>query len=123
MKFRIQVDRQAGEQPVELPLARMLVTTEPRSSHADALKRLEDIAASRPEQARFLEIDGWPAVELEFFEALPRRGQRAGAPDDVVRRAITAVAADDQVLNFDISMVPNAPPDLLRAPPSRSRAI
>jgi hypothetical protein len=122
-EVRVQVDRQAGEQAVEFPLARMLVTTEPRGSHADALKRLDDIAASRPEQARFVEIDGWPAVELEFFEALPRRGQRAGVPNEILRRAITAIAADDQVLNFDISLVPNAPADLLLAAQGVARNV
>jgi len=122
-EVRVPTDRPGGEQSVEFPLARLLVTTEPRGSHADALKRLDDIAASRPEQARFVEIGGWPALELEFFEALPRRGQQAGTPNEIVRRAITAIAADDEVLNFDISLVQNAPADLLRAAQEVARNV
>jgi hypothetical protein len=122
-EVRVPTERPGGEQSVEFPLARMLVTTEPRGSYGDALKRLDDIAASRPEPARFVEIGGWPALELEFFEALPRRGQQTGVPNEIVRRAITAIAADDEVLNFDISLVQNAPPDLLRAAQDVARNV
>jgi hypothetical protein len=54
-EVRVPTDQPGAEQSVEFPLARMLVTTEPRGSFGDALKRLDDIAASRPEQARFVE--------------------------------------------------------------------
>src|SRR5689334_16290261 len=55
--------------------ARVLVTTEPRTSPADAVERLSEIAATYKETARFLDIGGWPAVEVIFTEMLPRRGQ------------------------------------------------
>jgi hypothetical protein len=102
------------EQLIEMPLARMLITTEPRTSYEEALRRLDEIAASRPEPARFLEVGGWPAVELEFQEPLPQRGQRGGAPDAVITRAWTAIAVGAQLVNFDITLLPNSPLELLR---------
>src|SRR5689334_7071265 len=65
-----QVRLRAGAAaPGEFPLARIMITTETRSSHADALERLADIATSLPDAPRFVTIGGWPAVELEFKEA------------------------------------------------------
>jgi hypothetical protein len=124
-RTRVRTEGMAQEQAVEFPLARMLVTVEPRSSHEDALKRLEDIAASRPETARFVEIAGWPAVELEFDEALPRRGKQAIAAEsaELRKRAIIAIAAGDELLNFDISLAPNAPLDLLRGAQDLVRSV
>ncbi|MFZ0935866.1 MAG: hypothetical protein ACLP6W_23320 [Bryobacteraceae bacterium] len=110
-------------QNVEYPQARVLITTEQRSSHDDAVKRLQDIAKSRSGTVRFLQIGGWPAVELEFVEALPRRGapQRGAEPEAAmnadspqVQRAIVAIAADATVLHFDISLSPDAPASMLQ---------
>jgi hypothetical protein len=42
----------------DYPMARVLITTETRTSHEDALRRLQDLAASRPGSARFVEIGG-----------------------------------------------------------------
>jgi hypothetical protein len=100
-------------QVVEYPLARILITTENRTSHEDALKRLRDIAASRPAPARFVEIGGWPAIELDFTEPLPRRGQATQGPAEVVQRSIIAIASERTVLHFDISLTPDAPAALL----------
>jgi hypothetical protein len=109
-------DAQRTAEPlIEIPLARILITIEPRTSHEDALRRLDEIAASRPEPARFVNISGWPAVELEFQEPLSQRGQRAGpSADAVVTRARLAIAAGDQLVNFDVFLAPDAPRDLLR---------
>ena len=99
------------EEVAQAVVARTLITTEQRLNHEDAVKRLEDIAASRNEPARFLEIGGWPAVEIEFAEPLPRRGKGDQFPlqEVVVQRTITAIAADDQLVRFDISLMPEAP--------------
>ena len=102
---------------VQSVLARVLITTEPRSNHEDAIKRLQDIAASRLETARFVEIGGWPAVELEFKEPLPRRGNEQGeaqGPSPLIQRSITAIAMDDKLVKFDTSLAPDASPDLLQ---------
>jgi hypothetical protein len=114
-----QVPAQEPGRMAESVLARVLITTEPRSSHEDAIKRLQDIAASRPETARFVEIGGWPAVELEFKEPLPRRGSEQGegelqGPTPLIQRAITAIAMENRLVKFDTSLAPDAPPDLLQ---------
>jgi len=109
-------------QNVEYPLARVLVTTEQRLSHDDALQRLQDIAKSRTGTVRFLEIGSWPAVEIEFTENLPRRGapqrgaepEQMNAPSPQVQRAIVAIAADTSVLHFDITLSPGAPANALQ---------
>ncbi len=109
------------KQPTKYAVARILITTEPRTSHADALKRLESIAASRQFPAQFIEIGGWPAVEMKFVEPLPRRGAKeeeeaeVAAPEVSVQRAITAIAADDKVVMFDVSVLPDAPPGLMES--------
>jgi hypothetical protein len=105
------------EQVVEYALARVLITTEPRSSPEDALMRLDDIATSRPESALFVEVGGWPAVKLEFVAPLPRRGQegaQADSSDVRTQRAIVAIAADTNLVRFDISLGRNAPSNLLQ---------
>lgn len=121
------VEGKAVEQPTEYAVARVLITTEPRGSYADALKRLEAIAASRDEPAQFAEIGGWPAVEVKFVERLPRRGAKgeeaeALSPDVIVQRAITAIAADDKVTMFDASVLPDAPQGLLQGAQDLTRS-
>ncbi|MGH9672401.1 MAG: hypothetical protein ACRD44_04415 [Bryobacteraceae bacterium] len=49
------VDQPGAEaKVVDFPMARVLITTEVRTSHMDAVKRLKDIAVSRAEPARYL---------------------------------------------------------------------
>ncbi len=90
----------------EAGVARMLITTETRSSFEDAVDRLQQIARSRDGTVRFFERDGWPAVEITFTEALPRRGQRATPPEpQTATRQITAVAVEASVVRVDVSTV------------------
>ncbi len=107
--------------PVESALARILITTEERTSTADALQRLQDIARSRGGTPRVTEIGGWPAIIIEFTEPLPRRGapqQEQEPPLDLsdrqIQSAIVAVAAGTKVIDFNISLAPGAPAQLLQ---------
>jgi hypothetical protein len=117
-----------AEQPAGSLVARILITAEPRSSYADALKRLAEIAASRDEPAKFVEIGGWPAVEMKFIEPLPTRGAEGQEGTErspkkiLVQRAITAIAADDQVVRFDVSVLPNAPQALMEGAQDLTRS-
>ena len=104
--------------------ARVLITTEQRLNHEDALQRLRDIAESTTNgTVRFVEIGGWPAVVLEFMEPLaqpgapqePEDNQGEPAPDDSPAQcAIVAVAAGTTVMDFDITLAPGAPHALLQ---------
>ncbi|HET8549657.1 MAG TPA: hypothetical protein VFL57_16725 [Bryobacteraceae bacterium] len=100
-------------QTVDYNMARILITREPRTTHADAVKRLQEIAAERPFPARFVEIGGWPAVEIDFQERLPRRGQAAQVFEANVPQAAIAVAAGTTLIRFDIALAPDAEPALL----------
>ena len=70
------VEKKGAEQPTGYAVARVLITTELRGSYENALQRLRAIAASRDDPAQFVEIGGWPSVEVKFVEPLPRRGAR-----------------------------------------------
>jgi hypothetical protein len=101
----------------QVRLARMLITTEPRLSRSDARQRLLDIARSRSTSPSFFSIGGWPAVEIRFKEPLPEPGDedaegRVGPPP-IVQRAMMAIAANQQVVDFDIWLAPDAPSGLL----------
>jgi hypothetical protein len=108
----------------EYPVARTLITTEVRSNHEDALKRLEDIAASRDAATDFIEVGGWPAIEVKFTEKLQRRGKNAAVEPEVqVERAITAIAQDNKVVIFDTSLLQEAPPDLMKGAQEISKNV
>ncbi|GLI39950.1 hypothetical protein KI811_01790 [Geobacter hydrogenophilus] len=113
----------------EYPVARLLITTESRSDHADALKRLESIAASRDVPAEFIEVGGWPAVEVTFTESLPRRGAKGeeeeepSAPEVTVQRTVTAIAQGDKVVIFDSSVLPEAPQGLMKGAREITRSV
>lgn len=99
------------------PVGRIFITTEARTDQADALRRLEAIAASRNAPAEFVEVGGWAAVEIKFTEQLPRRGAKGDEeggpmPEQRVQRTITAIAQDDKVVVMDASVLPDAPTDL-----------
>jgi hypothetical protein len=117
----------ARDQPTSFPVARALITIEPRASYPDALKRLEAIAASRESPAEFIEIGGWPAVELKFADRLPRRGAKEddepSSPDVTVQRLITAIAAYDKIVNFDVTILPEAPQGLLQGAEELTRSV
>lgn len=53
------------------PVARMLVTTEERRSHEEAVNRLLQIAAGFDAAPTFLEIGGWHALQRRVLAPLP----------------------------------------------------
>jgi hypothetical protein len=85
--------------PRDVYAARMLITSEPRKSHANALQRLLEIAIERRGSASFVAIGGWPAVEVGFVDRAVTRGE-ATASSRFATHAITAIAAGDRVVRF-----------------------
>jgi hypothetical protein len=120
------VEGKAVQEPTAYAVARVLMTT--RAAVTRMREPLEAIAASRDQPAQFVEIGGWPAVEAKFIESLPRRGVKgeegAGtlSPEMLVQRAITAIAADDKVVRFDASVLPDAPQGLLNGAQGLARS-
>ena len=103
--------------PYPSHLARIVITTEPRRGHDDALQRLRDIARSYDGELSFYAIGGWPAVEVRFQERLPQPDIKDGvgppSPAPLVPRAVVAVATPDVVVDFDIWLAPDSAPELL----------
>lgn len=112
-KERVRAGEREAERDVEVVEARMLITSEPRKGRSDALKRLSELATERRGSVRFVDIGGWPAVEIMFVEALVRRG---GDPPPAAfgHRAITAIAAGDRIVRFDVSLIPGGSLPLLQ---------
>jgi hypothetical protein len=94
--------------------AGMLITIERRKDHAEAVRRLAEIASEYPEKATPLVIAGWPAIERRHRALLPQPGE-----DEVTRGnvetafATTAIAAGSNVIRFDTTLAPGADPKLL----------
>jgi hypothetical protein len=88
--------------------ARMLITTEQRQSHAEALRRLADIAKEIESPPSFLVIGGWPALQRRYSAPLPRRGQEAAGEEQLTLRVTTAIAAGSLLLRSETTLAPEA---------------
>ena len=85
--------------------ARILVTIEQRISHAEALDRLVQISAEAP-GARFLLIDGWPALQRRQVVVVPppAAAKLGSARREMVVLVTTAVAVGDLVFRSEGSI-------------------
>jgi hypothetical protein len=94
--------------------AGMLITREQRRDHAEAVRRLAEIASEYPERASPLLIAGWPAIERRYRAVMPQPGE-AESPSDIVQTsfATTAIAAGTTVVRFNTMLAPDADPKLL----------
>jgi len=95
--------------------ASMLVVIEPRRNHDEALRRLEEIAAERPEEVRKLLIDGWPAIERTYRAPLPLLGDEVvdqeGNP--IALFTTTAIAQGALLVRYEATVMPEADPALI----------
>lgn len=102
-------------------LARAVITTEARSDHAAALRRLQEIAAERGGQISYTTVCGWPAMVRRVTIELPRTGDQedqedqhdqSSRPFQSSRKAMVvtvAVAADSTVVRYEATLAPTAP--------------
>ncbi len=93
--------------------ARMLITTETRRDHAEAVRRLSEIARETNSPVRFLDIGGWPALERRYEAPLERTGDekpRVSGPPQMTVRVTTAIAAGIMVVRLDTTLAPEADP-------------
>jgi hypothetical protein len=90
------------------------VTIEHRRDHAEAVRRVAEIAAEYPERAHTTLIAGWPAIERRRRGIMPQPGE-AERPDDIIQTqfATVAVAVDATVYRFEAMLAPDADPKLL----------
>jgi hypothetical protein len=116
---------------------RILTTVEPRTSHADALRRLSEIAAEAKTSVNYIQSGGWPAVQYRITVPLARTGQekrnqgeklnhvekQLAGPPETSQRSVTAVAAGNSVIRIDAELTPNADPKLLDEAESMGRSL
>ena len=98
--------------------ARIIITMEHRIDHAEAVRRLREIAAEVDSPSTFLKIGGWPALQRRYLAAkpqpLPGPGQGAplGRSTEMELNITTAVAAGDFLVRLDGRLLPDAPPKI-----------
>ena len=69
-------------------VARATAMREPRTDHAEAVRRLAEVAKERPGDRTFLALCGWPALERRFSAAQKRPEGPAGKPFQPVLSAV-----------------------------------
>ncbi len=82
--------------------ARISMSQISRSSHSEAVKRLQQITGESKTQATFLVIAGWPALQRQTLVPRPvaLEGEDAG-PDRMLIQVTTAVAVGNSVFRID----------------------
>src|SRR5712692_5827907 len=109
------------------------VTTENRRDHADAVRRLREIASEYPGPVTYLTIGGWPALQRSVITDKEQPGdddQATGAqepsaielvvqPNEKILKITTAIAAGTTLVRAEGRM----PPGIGRATEDQVRAI
>ncbi len=100
--LRIPTDQRGT--PTEALAPRIMIITENRLSHDEAVRRLKEIDAEYPGYpAAFNEIAGWPALQRRYVVPMERRGPRFQDPDgaEMSIRHTTAIAADNKLIRIE----------------------
>ena len=93
--------------------AHILVSTERRTNHAEAVSRLQELATDSASTPTFLKICGWPALQRRAMVTQPGRGDGdsdRGETEEVLLRLVTAVAVDSVMVRIDGSLMPDSAP-------------
>jgi hypothetical protein len=136
----VQAERAAAAPPEALDAeGQIIVTTEQRRNHQDALRRLDDIRAEFTAPVTMLTIGGWPALQRRVLDTREQPGgeddedEDAGAPQfrqdgpnqsiqeskkpqlspAQILRVTTAIAAGDLLVRLEGRLPPTAPPQLV----------
>jgi hypothetical protein len=90
-------------------LAQLFVTVEHRTDHADAVRRLRDIASEFYGPVEYLTIGGWPAMQRRVVTRREQPGaEGADAQEQQIVRITTAIAAGDLLIRAEGRMPPDA---------------
>jgi hypothetical protein len=95
----------------------ILIFTEKRKSHAEAVQRLREIAQEFHAPANYLSIGGWPALQRQY--TAPRE-QPGGEEDERIEGSLmvlhhtTAIAAGDLLVRFEARLEEGASPDIIQ---------
>jgi hypothetical protein len=116
--------------------ARVLLVSEPRKNHAEALRRLQEIAAEVKAPVQYLLVAGWPAIQYRITAPLARTGQNREMSQKINKQdkewseaaetyqhSVTAIAAGDTVVRIDAELSPHGDAKLLDQAESMARNI
>src|SRR5688500_1903610 len=100
--------------PAQGKAARIMITSERRLDHADAVNRLLEIASEEPATSTMLEIGGWPALQRRQLSLKPKRGHVVDLVkgEEKILRMTTAIAAGDRIVRLEASVPPDREKDL-----------
>jgi hypothetical protein len=100
--------RAAGRALETMP--QILVTTETRRDHADAVSRLREIASEYPGPVTYTTISGWPAMQRRVVTTKEQAGaeEKDDRPDQKIVKFTTAIAAGNILIRADGRMPPTA---------------
>ena len=85
--------------------ARIMITTEPRLDHDDAVARLRQIAEEANAPVVFLEIGGWPALQRRQWIDMPLPGKvRPPGDGEKILRITTAVAVGKTLVRLEATV-------------------
>ncbi len=93
--------------------AGMMITVERRRDHAEAVRRLAEIASEYPERATTRLIAGWPAIERRYRSLMPQPGSQERSVNLQTSFATTAIAVASTVIRFETMLAPDADPKWL----------
>jgi hypothetical protein len=94
--------------------AGMLITVEHRRDHAEAVRRLSEIASEHREKITPTIIAGWPAIERRYRAPMPQPGEQDIKGGNIETTFVTtAVAAGSTVIRFDTMFAPDSDPKLV----------
>ena len=103
---------------------RIRVSIEHRRDHAEAVRRLAEIAAARPEKSRTLLVGGWPAIERRRRGEIPQPDEAERSDDsEQTWFATTAIAVDATLFRLEIVLAPEADVKLLDQAQAVARAL
>src|SRR5262249_7147160 len=95
----------------------ILIFTEKRKSHVEAVRRLREIAQEFHAPVNYLSIGGWPALQRSYTSP---REQPGGKEDERVEGSLmvlhrtTAIAAGDLLVRFEGRLEEGASPDIIQ---------
>jgi uncharacterized repeat protein (TIGR01451 family) len=89
-------------------VANVMITTETRIDHADALHRLKEIASETQSPSTFLDVCGWPALQRRNLALKEHRGESDEHQPEMILRVTTAVAVDAVLVRLEGLVPPDA---------------
>src|ERR1700683_4884837 len=89
-------------------LEQIVVTTEHRTNHAEAVNRLREICSEYQTKCTYLAIGGWPAMQREVIVPKEQPGaEEAPANQEMILHIATAIAAGDLLIRTEGRMRPS----------------